>query len=159
MSNPLGQQDIVGNLVTFAELALASSLTSAASTTSATVNNPGVASTVVLLVKLACGQATVALDAFETSADFGSPSDSVSITDTKEYYLIANTSATNTHTAVKITEAAGSGNTTAVTACAMLVLYNLSAGEDWHSIIGGGYNSVASTHTGDGSGTFSPNIA
>lgn len=143
-----------GKVFLNADLGISTTITSAGTSTSPAILCPVSPVTAIVLLALSSGQGSLKVSVHSGTPDFGSPTASVSITDTKLYALKVNTTSSLTQVSFRVTETQAGGNTCGVASVAVMVLGALTAGEDWSSIISG-LNAVGSPLTGDGSGTFS----
>lgn len=157
MSLPQSDCNLVGNHVyPIADLGLAVTVTSAAAVGS-TVITTGYAATIVVLSTLASGSGTLKLKTAATAAGvtYGSPDVSLSVSGTS---LQAATTATTASTLFFGLQQSA-GTTATWDELAVLVLYELTAGEDWFSVRSNAINAVGNTTVGDGGGTLDLDIA
>lgn len=156
MSKPAQEANLIGTHVyPIADLGLATTVTSAAAVGS-TVITTGYPATVVVLSKLTSGSGTLKLDIAATAAaiSYGSPSVSLSVSGTSLQVASVDTSTTELFVGLQ----QSAGTTATWEQLAMLVLYELTAGEEWFCIRDG-INSVGNNTIGDGSGVLTLTIA
>ena len=128
------------------------------------VFSTGLPATVVTVISLTSGSATLKVDVADEAANIdlsSSPSESVSLSGTGKFVSVVSTTANYTaDTSVLYVghRVAGGAGGASINQFAVFVLYELEDGEDWFSIRSG-LNAVGNTTVGDGSGSLSITIA
>lgn len=153
MANPLQGADIVGHSLRFSELGLTNRDLPATTAIDLTVYTSPVPETVFVVVQLASGTVTAAIQATANGTFTSADMTTGAVTVTYPIAVFANTSSTNNQINVRLTPG-GSG--CRIASIVVLPLARLTAGEDWFNVrdgvqaVAGNYNAP----TSDGSGTF-----
>lgn len=157
MALPNNDNNLVGShVLPITDMGLSTTLSANASDTG-TAFSTAVPATIVVVSKLSAGDGTLKVDVAATAADidFSSPTATLSLTGTSRQVVSVDT--TTSALFANIQQIAGSGGVT-FEELAVLVLYELTTGEEWENIRSG-HNSVANNTIGDGSGVFSLDIS
>lgn len=144
-------------------------LASSGSQSAASIFSTGVPATVLFLTQASTGSGTlnVCVGAAGFTPNYGSPTASLAISGTSEQVLAVNTAFVYDDSSIETTtittdqrwigvELASSGGMT-LTGFAILVLYELTPGEDWFTGIRASANAVANQTVGDGGGLVTLN--
>lgn len=166
MSLPTAEQNgVFTHVYPVTDLGMSTTLSASASSAGTTFST-GVPATVVCLVSLTTGGGTLKIDVNGGTADFGSPDKTLTLSGTGRLVEWVNTSITyndsDVHTTtissnllyVSLALTAGGGGMT-VNEFAVLVLYELTPGEDWFLGLRSSANAVANRTVGDGTGALS----
>ena len=139
MSIPVAQANIVGvHSYATTDLGIAASLTSAQTGTSTPIST-GTGATVVILSQLSSGSGTLKIDIADTAANinFGSPSQSVSLSGTSVQAAVQQTTASETYLGLEVTPG-GSGiawdTAAGKVSLSVLVLYERKDGQEWFNV-------------------------
>lgn len=152
MSYPLGGQDLIGNLVTNTDMAITATVTTGATESGTNVPHAAPQSN-FLVIKLTSTSTSLVVNVSVNSGtpNFGSPTATLTITDTAYHVIPFNTTTSNLNWAVQVVDGGGG---TVIAQLAVLDLGFKAANEDWVNLHSGA-NSYASTIVGSGSGVFS----
>lgn len=131
------------------DLALTTAVSSSVGAVTSTAFTTGVQNSVLVLVKLVSGTMTVDLDRHSAAdnADFGSPTESVTISTTNRTYLKVDATSSERYFSIRTSAA----NTSQFAELAVIVASKLEEGEEWFAIRSG-HNAVANATVGDGTG-------
>ena len=146
---PLQGQDTTGNFIGNVALGITPTVASSVTTTAVNINSGGPGTT-VFVIQLTSGGGTVKVSVNSGTPNFGSPTATVAIADTKQYALTVNTTSSNLWVAVEYVD---SGSGSVILDCYALMVMQKQPGQDWtnvHSAI----NATASTNGYSGSGAL-----
>jgi hypothetical protein len=150
MSLPQKEANLVGTHVyPVADLGLSASLASG-STDTGTTFSTGMPATVVLLSKLTSGSADIKIDRASAAGSINFSSPDVTLACSGTSLQVASLDTTSSELFVGIQQVT-SGSAAVWNQLAVMVLYELTAGEDWFSVRSGA-NAVGNNTVGNGGG-------
>lgn len=158
MAIPVSEVNIIGfHPYSGSDLGLSASLTSAQTGTSTPIST-GTGATVIVLSQLSSGSGTLKIDRADTAAniDFGSPSQSVSLSGTSIQAAVQQTTASETYLGMQVTPGVSGitwDQTSGKLGLTVLVLFERIAGQEWYNVAGS-LNMImsqlnAESHAGD----------
>ena len=156
MALPQTQANVVGSHVyPIADLGLASTVTSAANVDSEVITT-GYPATLVILSKLTSGSGTLKVDIAATAGaiNYSSPTLTMSLSGTSLQAGTVDTTASELFVGLQ----QSSGSSMVFDQLAVLVLYELTAGEEWFEVKSS-INAVGNSTVGDSSGVIDLDIA